>query len=142
MTSNFRSSPPFSQWMCINETPFLYLLLDSFFTVVIGRRKTSDNCYSKMQTKYVVERRPNTNFLHQRVYSMLGQHDRTYILHHFISENVSRRIIYSIFERFDKGYHQWIKKNLDGNHHWQLLNFKNLKMSLRHHNWKFKSQTG
>lgn len=42
-------------------------------------------------------------YLRQRVYVMLGQHDRKFVLNHFLNENISRRTIYSIFERFEKG---------------------------------------
>lgn len=43
------------------------------------------------------------NNLRQRVYKMLGQHEKSAVLKHFLAEGIARRTIYNVFSRYEKG---------------------------------------
>lgn len=43
------------------------------------------------------------NQLRERVFALLGQKTKKEVLAHFLSENYSRRTLYSIFKRYETG---------------------------------------
>lgn len=43
------------------------------------------------------------NNLRERVFRMLGQHEKPKVMQHFLEEGYSRRTLYSIFSRYKQG---------------------------------------